>query len=768
MGSTSTSSGSGNRSSNNSTHTFTTRTTVTRATTTESLGQLSLQRFPTGESEYKNSIIENSKKLLSRSKAGGEQSRKPALDAPIKTSRTTSMVSTSSARSSSGSSSGFKFVKPNLSFKPLLYNLGNDSKNQQRLYQHHNNSSTSSASPNASHHRQQHQQALDPFANSPFPSILLSIQLPQSLLDKYVMDVESFRHGKGIWGIGKYSWTVTVLARTNGKRYVIKRVSKSLLPPSAYYHYPTTAHRLCTCPACKSSRDQLLRTGQLDQEELENIQEVLVIQNNGRRKELPQLPSSASQQNQQQGQQQRRPLSASSVKEKKNALNLYSSHNASMPNHQGQSLTFSPNATPQDTPVNSRPSTPSQSPLRQQSSPPLSEEKIHNRGQSHCHTGSTPFPAAQSLSMSATVQSALSWQHKDVDPPTSRARSKTSAQTPEQLSHSAQTSNIRPNSARLPPSSTSASINRKGRPILRRSASTPNLSQTVTGLDVLEDDPARVEQLKQLSRSNRNDWLPHGIKNPWQAKDLHSATFTPLQSTADVMTTKEDGGEAIDQKTMNESLSSHNEHVQMVIERKVSPFDTNEGEFKQLEPAPLRSPTVPLTFVPPPHALPMELVLLQTYNDSDHLPEHHEWTQDQEYWYYVTKAHGVKRRKLKKVSSWWLDMGSLGGALLSGSSSSNEPIATGPIYNMGRVPGTTSPLLSSPLSSEATLPMTDSSTTANGGSRHIAKESISSITSQESSGTTTVSFNTLKRQSSPRNSHMGKYYYVNWDEYTSL
>jgi hypothetical protein len=124
--------------------------------------------------------------------------------AQTKASRTTSMVSTTSARSSSGSS-GFKF-----SFKPLLYNHGNDSKLQQHLYHHHNGSSPAT-SPNGLHHQ-------DPFANSPFPAILMSIKLPQSLLDKYVIDLESFRHGKGVWGVGKYSWTITVLSRANGKK----------------------------------------------------------------------------------------------------------------------------------------------------------------------------------------------------------------------------------------------------------------------------------------------------------------------------------------------------------------------------------------------------------------------------------------------------------------------------------------------------------------------------------------------------------------------
>jgi hypothetical protein len=46
----------------------------------------------------------------------------------------------------------------------------------------------------------------------------MTIKLPQSLLDKYVIDQEGFRQGKGIWGIGQYSWTITVLSRTNGKK----------------------------------------------------------------------------------------------------------------------------------------------------------------------------------------------------------------------------------------------------------------------------------------------------------------------------------------------------------------------------------------------------------------------------------------------------------------------------------------------------------------------------------------------------------------------
>ncbi|KAF9337214.1 hypothetical protein BGZ91_009594 [Linnemannia elongata] len=192
-GSGSSGSGSATRSHNSSANTVTTRTTSISGGPTESVGQLSLQRFPTGESEYK-----------VRPPSGSSSSTGQGLGGQTKASRTTSMVSSSSARSSSGSS-GFKF-----SFKPLLYNHGNDSKQQQQLYRHHNGSSPAT-SPNG-------HQAFDPFANSPFPAILMSIKLPQSLLDKYVIDQESFRHGKGIWGIGKYSWTITVLSRANGKK----------------------------------------------------------------------------------------------------------------------------------------------------------------------------------------------------------------------------------------------------------------------------------------------------------------------------------------------------------------------------------------------------------------------------------------------------------------------------------------------------------------------------------------------------------------------
>ncbi|KAF9951413.1 hypothetical protein BGZ65_005966 [Modicella reniformis] len=196
------------------------------------------------------------------------------------------------------------------------------------------------------------------------------------------------------------------------------------------------------------------------------------------------------------------------------------------------------------------------------------------------------------------------------------------------------------------------------------------------------------------------------------------------------------------------------------LEREVNPFDTNDGEFKQMEPESPRSDKAvqPKGFVPPPHALPMELVLLRTFNDSDHLPEHYEWTQDEDYWYYVTKAHGVRRRKLKKVSTWWLDIGSFGSALLSGSSTSSEPIATGPVYNMGHATETTTPSPSFPLSSDMAL--------SNGRQTPISAAANQELSNTGVSQPPNVS--TIKKQSSPRNSHMGKYYYVDWDEYISL
>ncbi|KAF9975662.1 hypothetical protein BGZ73_000618 [Actinomortierella ambigua] len=163
-----------------------------------------------------------------------------------------------------------------------LYNHGNESKRQNASAaalqgvstNNIHNSNNNIDIHGAQRLQQQHQQPA-----SPFPEELLSMRLPQALLNKYVMDTESFRHGKGFWGIGRYSWTITVQARSNGKKqYVIKRVAKSLLPPEAYYRYPTTAHRLCTCPACKSRREQLLQSGQLDPKDVE---EVLALHYNG-------------------------------------------------------------------------------------------------------------------------------------------------------------------------------------------------------------------------------------------------------------------------------------------------------------------------------------------------------------------------------------------------------------------------------------------------------------------------------------------------------
>ncbi|KAF9573482.1 hypothetical protein EC968_008458 [Mortierella alpina] len=777
-GSSGSGSGSGSGNGSGSGRTVTTRTTSLAGTTTESLGQLSLQRFPTGESEYK-------VRPLSRSKAAEESSRPGqglGQNEQEKSSRAASMASSSSARSSSGSS-GFRFPKPNL-FKPLMYSQANDSKNQQHLYHHHGNSNSASAL--SSGHRQQQpqqQSAVDPFANSPFPSILLTIELPQSLLDRYVIDQEAFRHGKGIWGIGRYSWTITVLARANGKKYVIKRVSKALLPPSAYYHYPTTAHQLCTCPACKSSREQLLLAGQLDQKEMENIQEVLVLQNKGRKKELPQLPPSSPQQPSRERQQPTRPLSVHSLsppvlkdtKEPRKSLNLYNCNNASTPNTQVKIASLSSNSTPQDTPVNSRPSTPS-SPLRPlfSTSPPtvpVNTGKAHNRSSSH---STSKIPPSSNPSAPAPLQPSATphfWPNSECDPLVTQPRAWLSTDVPRP---EAGDSPFRP-----PPMSAGVAAGHKKRPNLQRHASTPNMSRAVTGLNVLEVDPMRANQLKQLARDSRTDWHPRGPKGqrPHTTVSVVPTTTMPRQSmdSADYAGTENMKKGSANEGRAEPSVTWSEPFVDR--ERRVSPFDTNEGEFKQMEPEapsimtskPNGGSAVQPSFVPPPHALPMELVLLQTYNDSDRLPEHHEWTQDQEYWYYVTKAHGVRRRKLKKVSSWWLDMGSLGSALLSGSSSSSEPIATGPIYNMGRgTSGTTSPLLSSPLSSEVVLANHDvnSGESENGNQVDLATKELGSTTTTTGAS---VSFATFKRQSSPRNSsHMGKYYHVDWDEYTSL
>ncbi|KAG0366809.1 hypothetical protein BGZ54_004863 [Gamsiella multidivaricata] len=742
--------------SDNSARTATTPTTSVSGGTIESVGQLSLQRFPTGESEYK---VKSSSKFR---QSHGTQAKAP---------RATSTVSSSSARSSSGSS-GFKFSKPNLSFKPLLYSNGNDSKNQQHLYQHHN-SSNPSASPNGYPH-----QALDAFANSPFPTILMTIQLPQSLLDKYVVDQESFRHGKGIWGIGRYSWTITVLSRSNGKKYVIKRVSKSLLPPSAYYHYPTTAHRLCTCPACKSSREQLLLSGQLDQKELENMQEVLIIENKGK-KELPQLPPS-SPQLQPSKLQSNRLLSTSSIsssatkdpkdKDKWRSFNLYSVHNVSMPNQQGKSLTFSANSSAQSTPANSRPSTPSPSPLRLCSNPSNGSVKVHSRSHSH-HVSSATQSSHYPLLPSATP---LSWPYKDSDPMVPQSPNRII--TTSDLSHGPHLTTQPPadifsehasaRSSKSALKSLGSSHGRKRRPALKRHASTPNLSRPLTGLDLLEDDPLKVDQLRQLTRLNTIDWHPQDGKNHRYQHNANPFNLGADRRLQDFpLPTSGTAKETISNHEEGKKLGSSS-RPSVDLEKKVDPFDTNGGEFRHLEPESPRSTKAPAPqgFTPPQHALPMELVLLQTYNDSDHLPEHHEWTQDQDYWYYVTKAHGVRRRKLKKVSTWWLDMGSLGSVIMSGSSSSStEPIATGPIYNMGHATGTSSPHMSSPLSSELQL--------SNGQSSGRQTPNQESLSSQISNGGAHYSPSvnaTMKRQGSPRNSHMGKYFYVDWDEYTSL
>ncbi|KAF9111668.1 hypothetical protein BGX27_004609 [Mortierella sp. AM989] len=759
---------SGGSGSGASLHTTTIPTRSVTGGTIESLSHHGLQRFPTGENEYK---------IKSKSKSG-DQSTRQSHDGQIKASRTTSTVSSSSARSSSGNS-GFKFTKPNLTFKPLLYNQGNDSKSQQSLYKHTNNSS-SSASPNGQ------QQMPDLLANSPFPSILLSIRLPQSLLNKYVIDQESFRQGKGIWGIGRYSCTISVLSKTTGKKYVIKRVSKSLLPPSAYYHYPTTAHRLCTCPACKASRDHLLMTGQLEGHELEKIKEVLVIQNRGK-KDLPQLPPSSPPHHQQKHPQ--RPLSASSIsppsqketKEKRRSFNMYNNYNASMPNHHVKFLTFSSNSSPHNTPANSRPTTPSPSPLRLFSSPvpssppPMSPSgKTHNRSHSQSCPATSQNAQSHNNPHSPLLPSAtpLSWPHKESE---SQVSQTSNAQFYADISSGSY-------SARPPVQTrvSHSSYSQKKRPALKRHASTPNMSRPVTGLKVLEDDPSRLDQLKQLSR---HGWHPQDSKDRHGQREAHpyeSGTERRLfDSPFNTTSTMPSSHMVTKVNTQDRDSDDENTYERLQckiskgIEREVDPFDTNGGEFKTMDPASpkLTKPAELPGFVPPPHALPMELVLLQTYNDSDHLPEHHEWTQDKEYWYYVTKSHGVRRRKLKKVSTWWLDVGSLGSAFTIGSSS-NEPIATKPIYNMGHSTGDSTPIPSeSPLSSEMALSNAFSSASATGQGQvaddcHTPKQSISSITSQDSYASSIGA--PFKRQSSPRNSHMGKYFYVDWDEYTSL
>ncbi|KAG0321011.1 hypothetical protein BGZ99_004159 [Dissophora globulifera] len=747
---------------NSATEPWTTPATLTAGGASDSHGQLGLQRFPTGESEYK--------RPLSRSKTG-EQSRKSHEITHTRTSRTTSTVSSSSARSSG--SFGFKFPK----FKPLLYSHGNDSKNQQHLYQHHNNSSAASTALNSQHHlhhlhhhshphsHPHSQHSTDPFANSPFPTILLSIKLPQSLLDKYVIDQESFRHGKAIWGIGLYSWTITVISRSNGKKYVIKRVSKAALPPSAYYHYPTTAHKLCTCPACKSSREQLLQTGQLDQKELEGMQEVLIIENQGNRKEHhhPLSP---------------RPLSPTAtlssatprdVKDKRKSLNLYNGNNSSMPNQQGKFWSFSSNSSPQTTPVNSRPSTPSLSPLRLFSSPPGSSSgpslKGHGHGlkiHSRSHSASIQHAMSPSPLQSPLLPSTSSfpWLHKESDSRVSHGVSDLFSRDSESTRPSEISSG---NGARTIHRSTAAAVeNHKRKTRLRRYASTPNLSRTVTGLDVLEEDPVRLEQLKQLSQNKPS--AQHDQDSQLFAAPLSKISTMPALNALAIGGHQQPAG-----LDAEDGLLSAVPSVTFTdMERKVSPFDLQESEVNQVETSASSSvkTSEPRKFVPPPHALPMELVLLQTYNDSDHLPEHHEWTQDQDYWYYVTKPHGVKRRKLKKVSSWWLDMGSLGNVMLSGSSS-HEPIATGPIYDMGHGTGNTTPMMpSSPRSSQLMLPNALSTTSG----RSTPKELASLGVGLEPATVTSYapSMSSVRRQSSPRNSHMGKYFYVDWDEYTSL
>ncbi|KAF9914755.1 hypothetical protein BX616_007624 [Lobosporangium transversale] len=736
-----------------------TPSTSISAETTESLGQLSLQRFPTGEIEYKGKTLSTRSKIT-------EITPRRSYDAQTTTSRAVS----SSARSSSGSS-GFKFTKPSLSFKPLLNNHSTDNKNPQHMYQHRNNSS-SSGSPNGHDSgslQEQHQpQTPDPYAGSPFPPVLMTIKLPQSLLDKYVIDQESFRHGKGIWGIGKYSWTITVLSRANGKK--------------------------------------------LDQNELENIQEVLVIENKGR-KDLPQLPSPSSQQSQKHSPS--RPLSASSIltatsrelskdKAKRKSLHLYSCHNSSMPNQQSRFLTFSTGSSPQQTPINSRPSTPSPSPSRLfpgssvSASPSINEpgkSNARNKNQPNSaslrNERSSPHNAHSPLLPSATP---LSWPFNEGDQTVSQTghsviisstkQSNVATLSPPRISngsskgYSSPRSYVRP---ALMSQGNSFVKKKRAAQVLRRHASAPNLSRPLTGLDLLEDDPSRLEQLKRLSRCNRYDWLygdsrSHHHNDPCnQIIDSHpfipesdgpflNSLFplTPITPSSQALIDKD---EQIQRSIDGED---HSLDASENVEMKINPLDTNNGEFERmsLESAKSKRPSEPRGFVPPQHALPMELVLLQTYNDSDHLPEHHEWTQDQDYWYYVTKMHGVRRRKLKKVSTWWLDMSSLGNALLSSSSASSEPIATGPIYNMGQGAMSISPL-SSPLTSDVALSDINASGASLGVNGQVGGKELTADSSHTNLSSFAPTISTMKRQSSPRNSHMGKYYYVDWDEYTS-
>ncbi|KAG0008953.1 hypothetical protein BGZ80_002881 [Entomortierella chlamydospora] len=528
-------------------------------------------------------------------------------------------------------------------------------------------------------------------------------------------------------------------------------------------------------------------TGQLEDHELEKIKEVLVIQNRGK-KDLPQLPPSSPTQQQQQQQQKQppqRPLSASSIsppsskesKEKRRSFNMYSTFNGSMPNHHGKFLTFGSNSSPHNTPTNSRPTTPSPSPLRLFSNPVASSTSpmgspVKSHSRSHSQSDPTTPRNAQTSknahSPLSPLETPLSWPSKDSE-----------LKVPQAINVYSDTEPSSGISFARPPISTRSShaSYSKKRPALKRHSSTPNISRPATGLDALEDDPSRLGQLKQLSRFNKNgcrsqdntirlhlkDARPYEFEAERQLFDspLTIASTMPSWLSVAKADTKNIGNDVDTYEQLQSKIS-------MGIERKVDPLDSNGGEFGAMDPVSPKftKPLEPIGFVPPPHALPMELVLLQTYNDSDHLPEHHEWTQDEDYWYYVTKSHGVRRRKLKKVSTWWLDVGSLGSAFSSGSSS-HEPIATRPIYDMGHSTGDSTPVPSgSPLSSEVALPNGGSAAPERGTSgRHTPKQSVSSNHESYSSSMG----GTFKRQSSPRNSsHMGKYYYVDWDEYTSL
>ncbi|KAG0269763.1 hypothetical protein DFQ27_002179 [Actinomortierella ambigua] len=689
-------------------------------------------------------------------------------------SRSTSVVSSRSGRSSSGSSP-FKFSKPNLSFMPL-YNHSNESKRQNASAAALQGASTNNIHNNNNninlHGGQQQQQHQQPA--SPFPEELLSMRLPQSLLNKYVMDTESFRHGKGFWGIGRYSWTITVQARSNGKKYVIKRVAKSLLPPEAYYRYPTTAHRLCTCPACKSRREQLLQSGQLDPKDVE---EVLALQYN------------SSSNGNSGGGHSNNNGSGNNSHHTRGHRREHSQHRAGV----------------------ARPSQPS--------SPSASSSNLNLLGLGALATtlvttnkekrasGGSILPLQRVNSMSPTRLFARSGSGGGGIGRKSNTSSPQGTPAHSRPSTPMMTPLSRPGSRGTTRGSGGALKKREARPTLRRCASTPSLSRARTGLDALDEDPLVVQlraatryPLSKTATSAQETWREFSavpkVRVTLTKEMVVSSSSSSSSSSGNghrgsgdqaeieisgddrVKEIREDDDEEAGpifslEEDQEHALHQH-PHIAVAFEEEEEVDDGDESDEEDEdedededddeegsadeawiapgcaheEPqSPVRSPTpfaaaaaaaviaglalTPSTsfsiqqpnYVPPPHSLPMELVLLQTYNDSDHLPEHHEWTQDQDYWYYVTKAHGVKRPKLKKISSWWSEAlggghlgggaGSIGGgsgagpagaisllltaaattttttspsSSLSTHALSSDSIATGPIYNMSMPP----------------------------------------------------------------------------------